>query len=363
MRRNFALPLPYTHILLFVLSIFFISCGTIQTVSNNNADGIYNDEYEAIAQTTPQRRIIVTDDENYDDYEENYFTKELERLESLNSSDVFTDIEGYQSFTAEDDEIGDSDILNDNYESRIEYNPNAPWGYNTNNSDLVINVNTLPWGYYNNYWNWGWGWNGYGYNNLWWGYYNHYPWGVGLWYSPFYRYNWGWGYNNYYYSPYYGYSYYNPYSFYNQRHRPYYYKKRATPYKSRSRKSYRSRTDSRHSNAYRGRTNKKYAGKASKRGYQANKYAPKRSARKPKTNPYSTRRYNNYSNKSKANKQQKSYSSSSKGKGNIRRNSNKNYTQPRSRSATSRRSYTPSRSRAYTSRSHSSGSRSSRGRR
>ncbi len=78
--------LPF-YILSFLMAATFISCGSAQTVTGSD-DGIYADEIEQ-----PQRRVIVTDDRAYDEYQENYFTKEVERLGALNGTDIFTDIE------------------------------------------------------------------------------------------------------------------------------------------------------------------------------------------------------------------------------------------------------------------------------
>ncbi|MFY7672095.1 hypothetical protein ACOSP6_13505 [Tenacibaculum sp. MEBiC06402] len=211
------LPL-YLLSLLVVTTLF--SCATTQSVAGSD-DGIYADDNE-----TQQRKVVVQDtNRDYKNYNENYFTKELERLDGLNGTDILTDIESYQS---EDYEFED-ETIDEDPDTQINYNSeNAPWGYDSD-SDVVINVNTFPryrlgWNF-NTYWGdpfwdgpfgwnrWGWNWGydpyWYPYNNVGWG------WGWNNW-----RWN-NWGWNNGLYCPpngYYGLAYRNRRGFYNNRY-------------------------------------------------------------------------------------------------------------------------------------------------
>lgn len=161
-----------TKLPLYVLSLLMattlVSCGTTQTVSGSN-DGIYEDNAEE-----PRRRIIQTTDRDYDEYENNYFTKELQRLDELNGTDIITDIEDYRSEEYDFDEPAESESSS----TQIIVN-NEPWGY-TSDSDVVIRVNTFggnQWGmfdpfwdpFWNPYWrgSWGFGWNRWGPNPYW----------------------------------------------------------------------------------------------------------------------------------------------------------------------------------------------------
>ena len=205
--------LPYYILSLFMV-VTFASCGTMQTVTSND-DGIYADDEP---QEQPKRRIVVANEKEYNEYQENYFTKEVERLGLINGTDIFTDIENYAS---EDVEFDTEEELDEDYsESNGNYNNNEPWGYNDDNSDVVININTSPrWGFYND-WN-------YGYGRSWWRSRN-YRWGYDPYWHP---YNYGHYYNNgfyvgigglynpYYCPPYYRNNYYNPYrGYYNNRY-------------------------------------------------------------------------------------------------------------------------------------------------
>ncbi|WP_435264151.1 hypothetical protein [Tenacibaculum sp. nBUS_03] len=206
---------PYIFILSLFLITSLISCGTMQTVSSS--DGIYDDEVESVQTQKPQPRVVVADNT---DNRENYFRKEVERLENFNNSDVFTDIDNYKSDTS--DYNYEEDVIDEEApETRITYNSNDPWGYNSNSSDVVINVNTYPnWGFYND-----WGWDTYyGYNyRPWWRprYYNNWgynsfwsPYDYGFYNSGFYI---GWNNNNFYCPPYYRNNFYGSYNYYTRR--------------------------------------------------------------------------------------------------------------------------------------------------
>ena len=181
-------------ILLSIANLFLISCGTYQSVYNNN-DGIYNSDTEL--QT--KNKVIVVDASEYENYDNNYFTNELERLDNLNDEAIFTEVDSYNS----PDSLYVEDDLN--------YNTNPSWGNNEDN-DVVVNVNLINDSYWNNFgpgfnnfgWNnngfnnWGsrgrWGWNN-GFNN----------WGYNPFWNPYYNnYAYGWGFNNGFYNPYYG---------------------------------------------------------------------------------------------------------------------------------------------------------------
>ena len=139
-----------TKLALYFLSLIvvttLVSCGAAQTVSGND-DGIYAEDEER-----PQRRIVQTNDREYDDYNENYFKKEVERLDDLNGTDILTDIENYSS-----DDYDFEDEIEDEDQGQISTN-REPWGFD-GDSDVVINVNT-----FGNNWGWGYGpyWNVWG---------------------------------------------------------------------------------------------------------------------------------------------------------------------------------------------------------
>jgi len=170
-----------TKLTVYFLSLLvvttLVSCGAAQSVSDSD-DGIYAEDTEQ-----PKRRVIVNNQKEYDDYNENYFTKELERLDDLNGTDIITDIENYSS-----EDYDFEDVVEDEEEPENQISTNRePWGY-SNDSDVVVNVNTFGngfgWGFYdplwdpfwNNQWGfgwgnrWGWGWNRWGWNNWGWGY-------------------------------------------------------------------------------------------------------------------------------------------------------------------------------------------------
>jgi len=62
---------------LFVLLItnsILVSCGVYQNTSNN--DGIYGDEVETIK----NKKVVIVNEKQYDDYETNYFFKKTKQF-------------------------------------------------------------------------------------------------------------------------------------------------------------------------------------------------------------------------------------------------------------------------------------------
>jgi hypothetical protein len=119
-------------LILFICSFTFVSCGTYQSIYND--DGIYADE----TATSEKKKVVVVNQKDYKQYNDNYFTEELNRLESIDNKDIFTDVDDYRS--------SDSlDINEERFDDRIH---NEPWGYNDNNDVVIqVNLNTNP------YWN------------------------------------------------------------------------------------------------------------------------------------------------------------------------------------------------------------------
>mgnify|MGYP006198053427 CR=1 FL=1 len=164
--------------LLLVSIVSFNSCGTYQSAYNGDDDGIY-----ASNNQTRNEVVIV---ENQSNFDQNYFSKQLEDLENLKQEDTFTEIDDYYY---DDNTVQDGQLYT---------NYNEPWGYD---GDVVININS-GYGYMspNYYW----------YNPFYEPYYNYYPYYYNPWrfnyYNPYYSY----GYSPYYYGyGYYG-NYYNP---------------------------------------------------------------------------------------------------------------------------------------------------------
>ena len=67
---------------LFVI-VFASSCTIYQNVPGN--DGIYSSD-------TTERNIIVANSDEHRDFEQNYFTKELERIDNINGTDILTEL-------------------------------------------------------------------------------------------------------------------------------------------------------------------------------------------------------------------------------------------------------------------------------
>ena len=138
MRHHYK-KLNLSKLILFITAnLLLVSCGAYQNVSND--DGIYDDE----TKTEENKKVIVVNEKEYKEYEENYFLKELKRLQSINDSDIFTDVETFEYDS--EDEYSDEDY---DYETP-DYNSNQPWGYEDNDIVVNINYNRNPyWGHNN----------------------------------------------------------------------------------------------------------------------------------------------------------------------------------------------------------------------
>lgn len=321
----------YSFITLLLAGLLFVSCGTYQSVYNN--DGIYDDapvqKSVVIVETKQEARTI----------NDNYFSRELDKLnDNIDNDAIFTDAEEYTSY--------------DNSNSEYTENSEEPWGYSSENN-VVVQIN------YRDHWSWNnWNWNN-------WDYYRN---------RNYWRYRWGFNqgfYGNYVYQPYfYGYYrnnihygfYYAPYNnvpFYrNSRYARYYNNRYARNYYYGQRKASNRRAtsyDSRRSNRY----SKRDAASINSRvrsAYRGSNYKRTTSTRRSRSNsktdvPTNYRRKSN-SVKSTNKRGVRSTNSSRRYKSNSS-NSKGSY-----KSTSSRRSYSPSRSNS-SSRNSTSRSRSS----
>jgi hypothetical protein len=203
MNRNYLSKKFSTYLLPLFALVLGTSCTVYQNVPDD--DGIYTTERRERVEREP--RVIVENSDEHREYENNYFTKELERIDQINGTDILTDIDTYSS-------INDT-IPN---ETDVDTEPTGrAWGYN-DNDDVVININLNDnWGYGWGGWGWGgfydpfwdpfprfgWGWNTWGWNrwgwNRWgwngWGW-NHWGWNQPFWGGGYYAWNnWGWNAN------------------------------------------------------------------------------------------------------------------------------------------------------------------------
>ncbi|MDA9584221.1 hypothetical protein OAN30_01410 [Flavobacteriaceae bacterium] len=162
-------------LIIFLLFILLSSCTVYQNVPDN--DGIYTKEIK-------RTRVIVENSKEYDEYENNYFTKELERLDGINGTDIFTDIETYSSV---------DNNTNNSSETNEGYMINNAWGY-SDSDQIVINLDLNSTGF---------GWDNYlNFYNPYFNYGNFSPWINRAW-----RLRWRYGIGNY--SPWYGYGYFH----------------------------------------------------------------------------------------------------------------------------------------------------------
>lgn len=238
-----SLPHKRIHISipLILLGLFAVSCGSYQSASYYDNDGIYSSRTEENGRVQvieqPNRQQAKAQQNNYGDY----FGQKADEYGEILESEVFTDIDGYYGNSEGDSLNVNTDI--DAYGANNDYRGYAAWGDNPTNVNINIYDN---WGYggFNYYWGSPWFYSGY--------YGHYYPWRWGFYGYPGYGYyNWGWGG--------YGYVYgwghhYRPY-YYNHYYRPgYNYYNRNYAYNASRRGIYRS-NPTLNSNALRGRSN------------------------------------------------------------------------------------------------------------
>ncbi len=144
MERNYSKTRLSAYLLSLSVFVFASSCTIYQNVPDD--DGIYSSEKK-------EPRVIVENSDEHRDYENNYFTKELERIDDINGTDILIDIESYSSV---------NDSIPSDLDSISNYNTGRAWGFD-DNDEVVININLNGSGNYYNPWFSGpyWGYGGY----------------------------------------------------------------------------------------------------------------------------------------------------------------------------------------------------------
>ncbi len=183
MKTNYFFPIyNFNFILMTLVGISLVSCGSFKNSSYEDVDGIYNSSSKR--NTTLDENVAYTQVKPNDEYVQKF--KEIQK--SFEEDVYFTNVDGYVS---ENDTVV---TVARNY---------ADWG--SNSQEININYNNYGW----NNWGWNnWGWNNWGWNN-WYGFgWNN--WGFDPWFAGYYGFGWnnwcGIGWNNWYGNPYYGYN-------------------------------------------------------------------------------------------------------------------------------------------------------------
>ena len=72
--------------LLSLVSLFLISCGSYQSIYND--DGIYDDGTFIKKETQP-KVVVIDNNKDLQNYEDNYFSRRLSELESIENDEIF----------------------------------------------------------------------------------------------------------------------------------------------------------------------------------------------------------------------------------------------------------------------------------
>ena len=245
----YSLPLNKMRnaMMIAVMPLLAVSCGSYQQASYYDNDGIYSDGTTRTVERQPQQGNRYEKQAETDTYSD-YFGQKANEYNEILDGDIFTDVDSYSSQN-EDDNINQGQ-LTDYYDNSNDYQGFGGWGDNTTS----VSIN-----YYNTGWNNPWLWNGIGGNWYNGGFYS----GVLLapWYNGWNRWGgyYGWGWNNWGWGGGfgwggYGYGWCPPYGYYG---RNYGYGSRSYAYNS-TRRGYYNRNiigDSRIATSLRGRSN------------------------------------------------------------------------------------------------------------
>src|SRR5680860_998854 len=187
----YSLPLPKIRFaaLAALTGIVLASCGSYQSASYYDNDGIYSSDNQVTTER-PQRKEAKKQETGNEAYT-NYFGQQAKQYEEALDGEIFTDIDSYSSNSEMENDSLPQGQLTDYYDNGNDYAGYAAWGDNT--TSVNINVYDNSWGFG------GWGFGGFGYGSPW--LYNSYGWGGygfgwgGGYYNPWrYRYSpWGWG--------------------------------------------------------------------------------------------------------------------------------------------------------------------------
>ncbi|MGB6153302.1 MAG: hypothetical protein WBG48_15080, partial [Pricia sp.] len=176
----YSLPLPKIRVAaLFTLTgIVLASCGSYQSASYYDNDGIYASDNQVNAER-PQRTEKKRETGN--DAYTNYFGQQADQYEQALEGEIFTDIDSYTSADGVENDSVPQGQLTDYYNNNNDYGGYAAWGDNATSVNINVYDNGWGWGGFGAPWMDPWGWGGFG-----WGGYGGLGWGGG-------RFGWGWG--------------------------------------------------------------------------------------------------------------------------------------------------------------------------
>ena len=173
-------------VMMAVLPLFVISCGSYQQASYYDNDGIYSNGGTRTVERQPQRTNSHQQQQETDTYSD-YFGQKANQYDEILEGEIFTDVDSYSSNVVNDGI--NQDQLTDYYNNSNDYQGFGGWGDNASNVSINIydnGWNNLGWGW-NDPWLWGggfgWGGYGWGWNNPWrwnrWGWGGGFGWGGG----------------------------------------------------------------------------------------------------------------------------------------------------------------------------------------
>ena len=136
-----------TSALMALVGLLAVSCGSYQSASYYDNDGIYgNRETRVITERAP-RQVQQQRAPEGENTHADYFGQKADQYTDILESEIFTDVDSYAS-GVENDSIYDTGLTS-YYTPDNDYAGNAGWGESPSN----VNINI----YDNGFNNWGWG--------------------------------------------------------------------------------------------------------------------------------------------------------------------------------------------------------------
>src|SRR5680860_587616 len=141
----YSLPLPKIRFaaLAALTGIVLASCGSYQSASYYDNDGIYSSD-DQVTTERPQRKEAKKQETGNEAYT-NYFGQQAAQYEEALDGEIFTDIDSYSSNSEMENDSVPQGQVTDYYDNSNDYAGYAPWGDNT--TSVNINVYDNSWGF------------------------------------------------------------------------------------------------------------------------------------------------------------------------------------------------------------------------
>ena len=137
MKKNYFTRRFLTYQLSTLIIIILASSCSVHREIPKDDDGIYSFQEESTKVSTPiesEPLVIFANSDTQKRFEKTYFSKELERIDQINGTDIFTDIESYATQNDTLPKVNswgpDQNLTIITIDMARNYSPFQPWGFN-----------------------------------------------------------------------------------------------------------------------------------------------------------------------------------------------------------------------------------------